>query len=108
MMNNPTSHRTAARTIRQEAAEAEFLQPLPLHANNGDETRYPNKLGNSTKGLAHDPSTGEVIPSAYDALLEALRSGDPNDFEALATGGHLGCKVSERRRFVNPQSGYAF
>jgi hypothetical protein len=108
-MNSPTNRRADARRLRQEAAEAEFLEPLPLHANNGDEARYPNKIGNSTKGLAHDSHTGEVITSAYDALLDALRSGDPTDFEALATGGHLGCKVAtERRRFVNPQSGYAF
>jgi hypothetical protein len=108
-LSSPISRRAAARKLRQEAAEAEFLEPLPLHANNGDETRYPNKIGNSTKGLAHDSNTGEVIPSAYDALLAAIRSGDPDDFQTLATDGHLGCKVAtKRRRFVNPQSAYAF
>ena len=40
-----TFRRAAARKLRQEAAEAEFLEPFPLHANNGDETRYPNKIG---------------------------------------------------------------
>jgi hypothetical protein len=34
-----------------------------------------------------------VIPSAYDALLAAIRSGDPDDFQTLATDGHLGCKL---------------
>jgi hypothetical protein len=108
-MNSPIGRRATARTLRHEAAEAEFLEPLPLHANNGDETRYPNKIGSSTKGLAHDSHTGEVIPSAYDALLAAIRSGNPDDFQTLATDGHLGCKVAaQRRRFVNPQSAYAF
>lgn len=103
------ARRNAALQVRQDAATAEFMEPSPLHANNGDEARYPNKIGTSTKGLAHDPTTGEVIPAAYSALLAALRSGTFDDFQALATNKHLGCPdPTKQRRFVNPQSAYAF
>ncbi len=102
--------RTMSRKIREEAAREQYLAPNPLHVNNGDEARYPRKFGSSTKGLAHDAITGEVFPAAYDAMIAALRSGEFNDFQALATNGHLGCAANPvmQRRFVNPQSAYAY
>ena len=107
--NDPMARRNMARKVRDEAAEAEFLEPVPLHANNGDEARYPNKIGNATKGLRHDPHTGEVEIEDYDALLAALANGEFAAIESLATNGHLGCSDPARqRRFVNPQSAYAF
>jgi hypothetical protein len=110
-MKDPVSRRLTSRRIREDVAQSEFLEPDPLHPNNGDEARYANRIGSSTKGLAHDPATGEVIPAAYDALLAALRSGEFDDIESLAANRHLGCSCSDvahRRRFVNPQSAYAF
>jgi hypothetical protein len=108
-MTDPVVRRIRSRKIREKIAEAQFLEPNPLHPNNGDEARYPNKIGNSTKGLAHDPTTGEVIPAAYDASIAAIRGGSFNDFQALAMNGHLGCAdPAKRRRFVNPQAAYAF
>lgn len=107
-MINSSKRRFTAREIRVQAAESNFLEPSPIHANNGDEDRYPNRIGSSTKGLKHD-AAGEVDPAAYEALLKALATGDPADFAALASDGHLGCiDLTRRRRFVNPQSGYAF
>src|SRR3954463_1035095 len=107
-MINSSKRRFTAREIRVLAAEGNFLEPSPIHANNGDEDRYPNRIGSSTKGLKHD-AAGEVDPAAYEALLKALAIGDPADFAALASDGHLGCTdLARRRRFVNPQSGYAF
>lgn len=106
---NSVERRRTARKVRVDAAEEQFLQPNPVHANNGDEARYPNKIGSSTKGLAHDPTTGEVIPAAYAALLAALHGGRSTDFDALASNGALGCgHPTMRRRFVNPQSAYAY
>ena len=108
-MPNHHDRRFTARQVRQEAAELEFLEPQPLHPNNGDEARYSNRIGNSTKGLGHDPITGEVIPADYNAMLSALASGNHADFDALATNGHLGCNdPAKRRRFVNPRSAYAY
>jgi membrane-associated phospholipid phosphatase len=108
-VEDPIARRDRARKIRVDAAEAEFQVPIPPHPNNGDEERYPNKIGNSTKGLHHDSNTGEVVLRDYDALIDAINSGKFADFEALATNGHLGCDdPARRRRFVNPMSGYAF
>jgi len=107
--NGSTDRRFAARKVREELAEAQFAEPNPLHQNNGDEARYANKIGSSTKGLAHDPTTGEVVPSAYDALIAALREGSFSGIQALASNGTFGCAdPTKRRRFVNPQSAYAF
>jgi hypothetical protein len=107
--NDSTARREQARQIRDAAAAAEFLEPVPPHQNNGDEERYPNKIGNSTKGLHHDPYTGEVKIEDYNALLAALATGQLSALESLATNGHLGCSDPARqRRFVNPEAGYAF
>jgi hypothetical protein len=108
-MLNSIDRRIAARKLRIDAAEEQFSQPNPPHANNGDEARYENKLGNSTKGLSHDPHTGEVILSAYAALISALAREKTIDLDSLASNSALGCNdQTKRRRFVNPQSAYAF
>ena len=85
--------------IRRNAALAEFHSPAVPHTNNGDEQRYGNKIGNYSKGLHHD-SLGEVDPSAYAAYLNAIRSGQPSDFENIPLGGNV--------RLTNPQAGLAF
>lgn len=73
---------------------AQFERP-----GNGDEERYPNRIGNYSKGLPHQ-SNGEVVPSAYNSMLNALRTGNPALFEQIPLGGVT--------RLTNPQCGYAF
>jgi hypothetical protein len=85
--------------IRVAAAYAEKRVALPAHPNNGDEDLYPNRIGNYSKGLAHD-QFGEVAPDSYASLLSALASGDPSDFEKIILGGSV--------PLVDPQSGLAF
>ena len=85
--------------IRFDAALAEAAVPVPGHPNNGDETRYPTRFGNYSKGLPHN-SLGEVIPSAYNALLKAVSTGNPSDFNLIPLGGNV--------LLVDPQSGLAF
>ncbi|HZB29356.1 MAG TPA: vanadium-dependent haloperoxidase [Streptosporangiaceae bacterium] len=86
--------------IRRRAADVasrldgEFPRP-----SNGDEERYPSRVGNFSKGLPHN-ELGEVDPDAYDALLRALLSGDFAAFEALPLGG--------RQKLLNPLGGLAF
>jgi membrane-associated phospholipid phosphatase len=75
------------------------VPPLFTRPNNGDEAVYPNKIGNFSKGLPHQ-SNGEVVLSAYNALLRALNTANPNDFEQIPLGGD--------RKLTNPQSGLAF
>jgi hypothetical protein len=85
--------------IRSEAALAEAAVPVPGHPNNGDETLYPNRVGNYSKGLPHN-SLGEVNPNAYNALLKAVSTGKPSDFNLIPLGGTV--------PLVDPQSGLAF
>jgi membrane-associated phospholipid phosphatase len=85
--------------IRKNAALAEFNAPAALHANNGDEQRYSNKIGNYSKALPHN-SLGEVDLAAYNAYLNAIRTGQPSDFENISLGGTT--------RLTNPQAGVAF
>lgn len=91
--------RERAYQIRLQAAKAHRNKPLVTHTSNGDEARYPNRIGNYSKGLPHN-SFGEVDPDAYASLVQAAESGDPDDFNAIRTSGG--------RRLTNPQSGYAF
>src|SRR5262249_31013006 len=87
--------------LRRDAANA-GLQASPQnlqHPNNQDEDLYPNKLGNFSKGLPHNDD-GTVVLSAYNALLQALNSGRPADFDAIP----LVCTSG----FPTPQSGLAF
>jgi hypothetical protein len=87
--------------LRRDAANA-GLQATPQnlqHPNNQDENLYPNKIGNYSKGLPHNDD-GTVVLSAYNALLQAINSGRPADFDAIPLGGTTG--------LTNPQSGLAF
>src|SRR5437868_1429948 len=95
----------AARLIREEAA-ALAERPDIDHISNGEEAEFHNATGlnfiaNYSKGLPHS-NFGEVTPAAYQALLRALYSGNPDHFEQipLATMGGL--------KLTNPQAGLAF
>lgn len=91
----------ACAKLRRDAANA-GLQTTPQnlqHPNNQDENLYPNKLGNYSKGLPHN-NDGTVVLSAYNAMLQAINSGHPEDFDAIPLGGSRG--------LTNPQSGLAF
>jgi hypothetical protein len=87
--------------IRVDAANANF--PIGSQhfsrPNNGDEVLYPNQIGSYSKGLPHQ-ANGEVVLSAYNALLTALRTGDPARFEQIPLGGN--------RKLTSPQSGFAY
>jgi len=87
--------------LRRDAAMA-GLQDTPQnlqYPNNQDESLYPNKIGNYSKGLPHN-NDGTVVLSAYNALVNAINSGRPADFDAIPLGGTHG--------LTNPQSGLAF
>jgi hypothetical protein len=105
--------RRRAERIRQEAAEANARNTPPDldHPTNGDEERYPNKIGSFSKGLPHNsnlnsPNFGEVDIAAFNALVHALRTTNPADFEAIPMGSSA--LRSERYGLVNPQAGMAF
>jgi len=103
-MSNGHTRRKIASDIRREAADLAFNRTHPEQSSNSDENRFSNYIGNFTKGLPHDPTTGEVDPpTAYQALLEALRSR-PDDFHAVPQAPG----VAALRKFVNPRAGFAF
>jgi hypothetical protein len=93
-------HKVTARGLRREAAQLAYQRPLPDHSCNDEEDDYDGtRIANFSKGLPHN-GLGEVDPAAYNALLAALGSGDPADFEAIPLAG------GRPRR--NPQAGLAF
>jgi hypothetical protein len=90
--------REEALEVRVKAALIAYLRPHPEHVMNGEEWDYPF-IANYSKALPHD-GCGIVDPAAYHALLDAVESGDPADFEAIPLGGQL--------KLTNPQAGLAF
>jgi hypothetical protein len=82
--------------VRLDAAKSERNTGIPDHPCNGDESIYPNKIGNYSKGLVHN-SIGEVDLDAYEAFIAALATGKFEDFELLAVNGRLGCPDPARR-----------
>ena len=91
----------AAYKYRTDCAKDNFT-PIPRNfgrPNNGDEELYPNRIGNYSKALAHQ-ANGEVVPAAYDSMLNAIRTGDPAAFEQIQMGGTV--------KLTSPQAGYAF
>lgn len=93
-----------AEQVRITQANVQRSLPLPGHPNNHDEDDQPNRIGSYSKGLPHN-DLGEVDDDAYDAMLLALNSQDPDDFEAIPMGEP---NLSKRRKLVNPQAGLAF
>jgi hypothetical protein len=91
---------TQCYNFRKNAAEYNFTNtPIrTLRRGNGDETTYPNKIGNFSKGLPHQ-SNGEVVLTGYNQLISAIKTQNSTDFEQIPLGGN--------RKFVNPQSGLA-
>ena len=95
-----TARADHAYNVRTSAARAERARPLPAHPTNGDEERYAStRIANFSKGLPHN-ALGEVDPAAYAALLAALHSGRPADFEAIPMGGTA--------KLFGPQGAYAY
>jgi hypothetical protein len=74
------------RTARLNPA---WLSPAFPHPTNGDEETYANQAfaGNFSKTLTHDAHTGLVVPSAYQALINALTQGSKDLLDQVPAGG---------------------
>lgn len=70
--------------------------------SNNDETDFPDRIGNYHKGLPHN-GLGEVVPAAYQTLLDATVTPTPGEFPAIRTTIGANCG----RKLTNPQSGLA-
>ena len=84
---------------RVNAAMNDRAAGMPFQVANGDEIRYLSRIGNYSKGLPHN-AIGEVDPAAYQSLLYAAATGNPQDFDRIVMGGSV--------KLVDPQSGLAF
>lgn len=102
----PAMRREASKRIRIRAAESRENAPAPAHQNNGDEARYAaqNHYASFSKGLQHDPATGEVVEASYQSLLAALASGRFSDFEEIIPG----VPPNQSVKLTDPQAGLAF
>ena len=87
-IQTPAQRANTSLARRVEAAIYERLQGIPPHPCNGDETLYKNQnyIGSYTKGLRKINNLGEVDPVAYCALLKAIRTANPSDFNAIPLG----------------------
>lgn len=92
--------RNQAYKKRQNAAQAEKQRPVLPAPTNGDEELYPNRIASFSKCLPHDTTTGEVAPAAYQAMLDAIESGQFAAFDTVPKGGTF--------RLANPLGGLGF
>jgi len=111
---NPLQRLAQATGLRIQKALTDAATGIPPHPCNNYEQNLPNFIGNFSKGLRHDPFTGEVVPSAYTAFVNALDTGTFASIESLVNN-HFGCRLpngtvdqARQRRLVNPLSGLAF
>ncbi len=96
----PAERRNEAFARRVSAARAQQTEVHPVQINNGDDDKYADRRASFTKGMHHDSKTGLVDRTAYESLLNALKTGVPEAFDRI----HL----SGERKLVNPQAGLAF
>ncbi|WP_179198164.1 hypothetical protein [Nostoc sp. T09] len=85
--------REKAFQVRTTAAKVNREIAIPPHPTNGDEAKYANKIATDTRGLPHN-QLGEVDLKAYQSFINALNSGDPNEYEKIVLGG--------KRKLVQP------
>lgn len=90
---------TRAWQVRLTSADRQRSVPVPVHISNGDEERYPNRIGSFSKTLPHN-QLGEVDRDAYQRYLDILKAGSADGFDRLPVGGN--------GRLTSPQAGLAF
>ncbi len=95
------NRRAEAFRIRRDAALIHLREKSGLQNTNADELLYRDRRASFFKCLPQN-ELGEVDRAAYAALLSALKSGEPRDFERIPLS------PSAARKLANPQGAYAF
>jgi hypothetical protein len=90
-------HRAFA--IRRDAAILQRDRPEQVSTSNSDEQLYANRIASYSKGLPHN-QLGEVDLNAYNAMINALNSSQPGDFETVPLGGTV--------KLADPQAAYCY
>jgi len=104
MISEDLTPATSARVLRSEAlriqtAGTDAFAMAPAEDDNGDEAHYADKSGTYTKCVLQT-GVGLVDLAAYQTFKNALRSGNPADFQNITIGGP--------RTLNGPQGGLAF
>ncbi|MEM8961375.1 MAG: vanadium-dependent haloperoxidase [Acidobacteriota bacterium] len=87
--------------VRNTAARNLVDLARPAQPSNGDDDAYADRRASFFKCLPQN-NLGEVDQAAYQAFLDALASGDPNDFEAIPLSAQAD------RKLANPIASYAY
>jgi hypothetical protein len=85
-LGSDEAFRRQAYDVRVAVARACLDVPVQPHPTNGDEERYPSRIGSDSRGLPHN-RRGEVDPAAFRQAVKAYASGDPDEFEKIPLGG---------------------
>ncbi|HEV7732270.1 MAG TPA: vanadium-dependent haloperoxidase [Candidatus Binatia bacterium] len=85
--------------LRRQVAKSHQGGCAPAFPTNGDEERFPNRIGSYSKCLPHD-DLGLVEPRAYTAYVQAVSGGQSAAMEAIALGGRV--------KLANPMAAHAF
>lgn len=102
--------RENAEKQRRSVSNLTVKNARPPQDDNRDFLDYPDRRGNFTKGLKHDPVTGRVdtaASAAFEAALAQPRTSVFGALEALDNTLHLGAGMATRK-WVNPVGGRAF
>ena len=99
-MSEAEQHQRTAAKIRQQAAASQLTVRPSEQVTNGDEQRYPDKRASFSKTLPHN-DLGEVVPAAYNKLVDALMRGDPDSLRGLRS-------PKAEVRLANPMAAYAY
>ncbi len=73
---------------RVGAATREAQVGIPIQITNGDETNFPNYIGNYSKGLVHN-ALGEVFEQLLSKFLECGQQRQPCFIRADSDGRHF-------------------
>src|SRR5215831_7663057 len=88
---NPAKRAAQSDQVRKTTSsnESTVIRNAFPHPTNGDEETYANQAfaGNFSKTLPHDPNTGLVVASAYQALLNGITQGTQAALDAVPAGG---------------------
>jgi hypothetical protein len=88
---NPSLRASQSDQVRKTTSgnESAAIKAAFPHATNGDEETYVNQAfaGNVSKTLHHSPTTGLVVPSDYQALMNGIKAGTQAALDAVPAGG---------------------
>ncbi len=88
---NPSLRASQSDQVRKTTSgnESAAIKAAFPHQTNGDEETYANQsfAGNFSKTLNHNPSTGLVVPSDYQALMNGIKAGTQAALDAVPAGG---------------------